>query len=68
MRWFVFIEGYGCVFECDDNSEGEQKVVDFLVDVMEDRYDTSPEETDSYYVIRGEAKTFVPPSSKGGLV
>jgi len=68
MKWFVFTPDYGCVFECDDDTEGKQQVLDFIVSELKAGYNIDPEETDNYWVIRGEEKTFCPPSSKGMLV
>lgn len=68
MMWFVFTENYGCIFHCDDDTEGKEKVIKFLTEDMERDYNVNPEEdVEGYWVIRGEEKTFVPPSSKGDL-
>lgn len=68
MRWYVFIANYGSVFECDDDTEGKDKVIAFLTEDMERDYCVVPEDLEAYWVIRGEERTFVPPSSKGDLV
>lgn len=68
MDWFVFLENYGLVFQCFDDTEGEGKVLEFLTGEMLSRYGVSPnDDMGGYWVVRGQEKTFVPPSSKGSL-
>jgi hypothetical protein len=66
--WYVYIDGSGLVFEDEDNDAGKERVIEFLTSEMFVDYGIEADETDNYWVILGEEKTFMPPSSKGDLV
>jgi hypothetical protein len=67
VKWFVFgpFSASGPLFTCDDDTEGEEKVIKFLTEDFGEYTGYSPEEA---IVIRGEQKKFVLPKIKGTLV
>ena len=67
MHWYVFIENCGLVFVCPDDTEGEENVIEFLTGEMPRDFGVDTDDED-YWIVRGEEKTFAPPSSKGKLV
>lgn len=68
MDWFVFVQNYGCVFQCPDDIEGKDKTIEFITEEMEREFGVGPEDTYNYWIVQGEEKTFAPPSSKGDLI
>lgn len=67
MRWFVFVENYGLVFDYPDDTKGKDEVMEFLTETLPRDYGVDADE-DSVWVVRGEEHQFVPPADKGKLV